>query len=240
MPLLLFVIVFDDEEDDTADDEHPGNGLHIEECLDLVFENEADDGKGEESEEQFHPQVDLFERDLLSVDQYHRQYGRELDDDLIRFGKVRLCNTEKFRCHDHVPCGGDGQELRKTFDNPDDYRLNNIQINSLNHSAEITSVFFQQLMRRTAIYDMAVLKHIDILRTFDRAEPVCDGDDRFVLQKILKCFKKPRFGVHIERRSGLVENDHTGVTQDHSCYGYPLALSATQLDTVLADERIKP
>ena len=47
------------------------------------------------------------------------------------------------------------------------------------------------------------------------------------------------FGFGVERRSGLIENDHTGVGDDHSGNRYTLALAARQAHAVAADDSIQ-
>ena len=122
------VEVLHHQKDDPPDDEHPCDGLDIEECLDLVLEDKTNDGKGKKSKQQFHPQIDLPEGDLLPVDKHHRQDGGKLYDNLIRFGQIVLRHPQKPGGNDHMPCRGDRQKLRKPFDDPDDHRLYHIHV----------------------------------------------------------------------------------------------------------------
>src|SRR5262245_40957273 len=96
----------------------------------------------------------------------------------------------------------------------------------------------QQLAMRAALDDLAVLQHQDLIRAFDRRQPVRDDERRAAAAQRTEAVADHRFTLAIETRRRFVEYENSWISQNRAGDCDALALAAGQLHTSLADDRV--
>ena len=107
----LAINAFDDQEYDTADDEHDCHDLDREHGLDLLVKQESDDAYGDEGNYDFFPQFNMAKRELVTVLGDHREDGGELDDNLEGLVGRVLLHAQPLADDNHMTGRGYRQEF---------------------------------------------------------------------------------------------------------------------------------
>ena len=96
----------------------------------------------------------------------------------------------------------------------------------------------QQVVMPAALDDLAGLDHQDRVGVHDGVQAMGDDDGGAVLAEMLDRLLHLLFGLRIERRGGLVEQDDRRVLDQRPRHRDALALAAGELRAMLADRGV--
>lgn len=96
----------------------------------------------------------------------------------------------------------------------------------------------QQFFVVSFFHGTAILKHDDLVGLFDRGQSMRDCDGGAVLGYSVERLLNNSLSADINRAGRLVEDQNRGLRDNAAGDGKSLALASTQLDSILADNRI--
>ena len=97
-----------------------------------------------------------------------------------------------------------------------------------------------ELRRRAVLDDPRAVEHDDLVGGAHELEPMRDQDRRPAVHDAAIAVDDLPFGGRIERRAGLVEDQHGRVGEERARQRDPLALAGRQREPAVADDRRRP
>ncbi len=100
--------------------------------------------------------------------------------------------------------------------------------------------FPQQIFVGPDLGDSSILENHNPVRVNDRGEPMPDDDHRPALCKLAQGVLDERFGLRVDVRCRLIENEDARILQEDACNRDPLPLAYGEGDSTLANLRVIP
>ena len=98
----------------------------------------------------------------------------------------------------------------------------------------------EQLRMRPFLYDPATVEDEDAVGPLHRGEPMGDDERGAAAEQVVQRRLQQVLGARIQGRSGLVKDQDAWIAEQRPRNGQALFLALRQLDSALADARVKP
>ena len=96
-----------------------------------------------------------------------------------------------------------------------------------------------EFLMRALLGDALFRDDDDAVRILDRRESMGNDERRAALRQLGQRLLNRRFGLRIQRRCRLIENENRRILQEHARNREALLLPAGELDAALSDDRIQ-